>query len=352
MPDTSTRMLLAFRHEMKKEAVSVTSALQRLGRAVHSPTMAGAFGGAGAGGLLGAGAGGVHGAVTGYREAREQGGTVGQSLLGGVERGVSGATRGAMLGAAAGGVGGGMLSSKFKEAPAMLAAAPGPVGAGARFGQRQLHGLTGWTPKGGLRSIRGGGYEAAKNVEKAQGRLRGAQAAGEAPAVARAEKELASGKKALQASGRAEFEGLTSLPGYAKALARDPVRALKTGFGEQWHSMPPAMRALVYGSSGLAAAQAAATPSEPGGPGRVERTARAVGSALPFMAGPLPTAATLLATPVAGALAGRAGRAVDRTFGRHRPAAPEPESDRGMSAPTEYVYSDRAMGLMPEGMIA
>ena len=128
------------------------------------------LGGVGAGAGVGALAGAGIGTAMGYRQARQEGAGRGQALAQGLSRAGRGAVRGALVGGAglgalqAGGVAPGLAGS--------LTRAPSLVGSAARMGQRQVHGLTGWTPKGfgsaeGLRQIGGGSATAEKALEKA-----------------------------------------------------------------------------------------------------------------------------------------------------------------------------------------
>jgi hypothetical protein len=139
-----------------------------------------------------------------------------------------------------------------------------------------------------------------------------AQRSGDTAAAAKAAKELDKAWKGRQYAAEAERMGLTSLPGYLKSLARDPVKTLKTGFGEQWHSQGPAMKALTFGTPlGLAAMEAAPKTQE-GGPGRFERGLRGLAGGLAFAAAPNPLAGSLGLTAGAEQAGGLVGAGVDR----------------------------------------
>lgn len=315
----------AFTAEFTKEAVNLSGLARHGGRllsqgraALRSPKMhsilGGASGGAGAGGLVGGVLGAGEGAVRGYREAKEQGAPTGQALSGALsgalQTGSKRSLQGALAGAALGGGGAGLQ----KDLPGKLNVLP-YVGAGSRFGQRQLHSLTGWTPKGGVQAIRGGAYSAGQNVEKTRDVLRQARKKG--TSVPKAKKELSKAREALEASTKAEQMGLTSLPGYAKALRADPKAALRAGFEEQYKSMGPGLRALTYG--GTAASVGGELTRDDPTAGRLERTGRSLGAGLPFLAGPLPLAATMVAGPALSAGLGAAGKGVDKVTGALTP---------------------------------
>ena len=118
--------------------------------------------GAGMGSLVGAGAGGLIGGVHRYSQNRREGAGVGEAALGSL----GGAARGALRGAAVGAVGGGALG----------AARPGALkpfeemkrlGTMSRFGQRQVHSLTGVGDKAYVRSIGGGASGTARELQEA-----------------------------------------------------------------------------------------------------------------------------------------------------------------------------------------
>jgi hypothetical protein len=364
----TVQVIEAFEHELTKVAFSAVGKL--LGRAVsgavpaiqdgargawsalRSPALArtgaGAFGGAGAGALGGAVLGAGEGAIRSYSEAKDQGHGFLDSLSAGSIGSIRGALHrggeGALLGAAAGGVG----SALSKGLPATLAKLPG-LGAGARFGERQFHGLTGWTPEAGIRSIRGGAYGAQKTLEDAASSLRAARESG--GSIAGAQKSVDQALKGFEASSRAEGMGLTSLPGYAKSLIKDPKGTLAAGFGEQWHGQSTGGKAMTVGLTGLGVANEVRNRDK-SEEGAGQATGKALGGALPWMMGPLPTAAGLALTPAMALAGGMAGKGVDLLRRRlvGSPPAPGPSDADSASSPTERVYSDRAMG-MPEGSV-
>lgn len=361
-------MMISFCDELTKEAL-VPARLAGLGtRIVQNTALQRGLEGLGSGMGVGALAGAVGGAgiqgVRGYREAKEMGATGVQALAGGISKGVGGAAKGALIGAGVGGVGLGSAAARGMKTP-QLTQAWGPVGSFARFGQRQVHGLTGWTPSGGLHSIRAGTYDPAKRVARAHLALAKAQDERiplasrvigairnrtpeqlRASHIGRAEKELGSTLKGLRYAGEAQRMGLTSLPGYARSLAKQPLKTLKTGFGEQWHSSDLSGKALVFGLPVAGVASEAMKPTEPGGAGKAERMGKRMGD-IAFGMGPLPVSSALLAAPMLGAVGGGAGKLLGKLRGKrpHLPAPPSLEPAGGDTTPGEYVYSDRAMGL-------
>jgi len=321
MHDTEIR-LRAFNAEMDKLAVSpgtwkaIKGALQRAG--------GGAGAGMGLGGAIGGLGGLASGGYQGYQEAKEQGtGTAGalmSGLLRGTETGLKGAVIGAGAGTALGGAAGAAKVLK-PEHVKRLAEMGGGVGAATRFGQRQVHGLTGWTPKGwhnkeGIRAMRAGATDAVENLKrvekgdvapglyhKLKGKVLG-KGAGEV--------QLAAAKRSAEAAEKAEKMGLTSLPGYARAMKENPVEALKAGLGEQWHAGGPISKAMMVGFPAMSVADAIRAPSqEEGGPSTGERIGSTLGS-LAYSMGPLPIGAqTLLGEAVTGG-ARRLGAVLDK----------------------------------------
>jgi hypothetical protein len=331
----------------------VAQGAKRLWSAVRSPmaarTAAGTMGGAGAGAVGGAAIGGGVGTLQGYRDTRAQGGSVASAAQAGLLGGLQGAVRGGQRGLALGAVAGGVGSAAAPSLPAAMARLP-VVGSGARFGQRQLHGLTGWTPAEGIRSIGGGAANAQRGVEEAANKLRSVRAAGKD--AAGAERNVTTAVKGLEAATTAEEKGLTSLPGYAKALRSDPVGALRAGLNEQWAGQSRAGKALTIGATGVGLASEVA--NREGNTGVGESLGKAVGGSLPWMMGPLPASAALALTPALAFAGGLAGKGVDVLRGKPnvgRPTAPGPNDiPDGPGESVERVYSDRASGVAPEGI--
>lgn len=321
-----------FYSELEKQAFSPA-----VGRA-----LGGIGAGAGAGAVIGAGLGGAVGGVQSYRRARQEGQSAGGAALSGVGGALSHMGGGAMKGALVGAAGLGTAAAMGK-APALagrLTQMGGPLGVGARSGQRQVHALTGWTPDAGIQSIRGGAYSAAQRLDKAKKAV-GPEAAS----------ELAAATKAHGAADKAEKMGLTSLPGYAKALFNKDTgglvgnagKVIRTGAAEQWHAGGAANKAMMVGVPAAALAGEVSRKSEPGGPGKLERVGRHLGE-LGMMMGPIPMAGQMVAGAALSGAGGRLGRALDKTKKPTPPVSHEmpPAGNETMAA--ENVVSDRASG--------
>lgn len=310
MDDYKQRMLLSFQEEIEKTALNPAGALRSVGGFLKNQAGAAGAGmglGAAGGGLLG---GAIQG-VRGYQEAKEQGAGTGQALLAGGMKGLGGAGTGAAIGAGLGGAAGLAGGGRARALASKAIEAGGPVGASARFGQRQLHSLTGYAGKDtkALKGMRAGSWDAQQRFDAAQQALHGAAGT---PASQKALKKYEAAKKGLDYAREAEQMGLTSVPGYLKSLATNPAKTLKTGFGEQWHSQGNVGRALMFGLPvGFAGAEAA-RPSEEGGPGRGERALRGLAGGLAFTAAPIPLAGAMALSHGAETGAGLVGAGIDR----------------------------------------
>lgn len=210
-------------------------------------------------------------------------------------------------------------------------------GAASRFGQRQLHALTGHVPEGGLRAIRAGAYGAEQNLARA---------------LKSAPGDVAAASKGLAAAQKAEQMGLTSIPGFAKSLAKDPKGTLRTGAAEQWHNMPGWAKAVTVGLPALDVGHALATPDNPDGPGKGERIGRGLaGAAAGLTMGAIPMTTGILAQGAVAGLGGRLGRGVDAVRRRASGGISAPRDNtpyNGEHVPFERVISDRAAGIPPE----
>jgi hypothetical protein len=296
-------------------------------RAAVQRGLGGVGAGAGAGALAGAGLGGLRG----YHKAREEGAGVGEALL----HGAGGAAHGASTGALVGGAGLGALEASG-VAPGLygrLGGMKGPIGAGARFGERQVHALTGWTPKGffspeGARQIGAGAADAAARLAR--------DASPEA-------------RKAFDAAERAEGMGITSLPGFVRSVREHGLgKTMAAGAADQWHAGGRLGKALAVG------VPAATVVGELGrkGPEAEGRTGRLLGAAGQVGAmslGTLPIAGTLAVNAATRHVANAAGKLRGRgSEVGHNPAPPETSpAATGLTGPTERVYSDRATGEIP-----
>lgn len=243
-----------------------------------------------------------------------------------------------------------------------------PMASVGRSGQRQLHALTGWTPKGflnpeGARGMRAGAYDAVERLDKAKAAVKpGAEAAkpGRIDKLLRRspeevqtrsriakDKELVSAGQHHDLAVKAEKMGLTSLPGYAKSLKEHGVgETVGTGLKEQWHSFGPAGKAFMVGMPAVGVGGELARKSEPGEPGRLARAGQRVGD-LAYTMAPLPFAGQIAAGMGIGEATGAAGGLLDR-FGKknptkHVPAPPTLEPAGGEAVPGERVITDRAL---------
>lgn len=195
-----------------------------------------------------------------------------------------------------------------------IKAAPGNV---ANFGKRQLHGVSGWTPKAGIGSI---GMDAG-----------------------------------------AKHTGLTNLPDYVKGMANDPKRYLKRDVSNSWHSGGRVSKALMVGLPAMGVAHDIATPEQATGPGKGERIGRGLAGAAGGMLGSsMPLSGQLLLGGAMSHVGGTIGKGVDRLRGR-KPGTPppptagqpiQPDQQSGSHVPTERVMSNAAMGQPPEGASA
>jgi len=301
------------------------------------------LGGVGAGAGLGALGGAGIGTAMGYRRARQEGAGRGQALV----QGLGGAGHGALVGAAAGGAGLGVLQAAG-AAPGLAGAAtrlPG-VGAFARSGQRQVHGLTGWTPRGfgsveGIQQMGAGSADAAKRHAKA---FKNIFSGGP-----KAQAEMAGAAKQLAVTRKAEQMGLTNLPGFAKSLVKHPLNTLRAGAAEQWHGNPK-MTAAMVGASGLGVAQELRKK----GPDAEGRGGRIAGNLASLATMPLGAMPAMTQMAVGSGLTKAMGKLVPKpvvtsSLGQN-PAPPETSPmGSGLASPVERQYSDRASGQIQVG---
>jgi hypothetical protein len=274
MLSLSEPLVLAFRDELRKQAA--------LNPALGAGATLGALGGLATGGFR-------------YMQAKARGDEdAGSQALG---AGAKGALIGAAGGAALGGLSPKGLGKSVSD-----------------FGQRQVHSMTGWTPKGstpkeGLRSIGGG---AANTAE----RLQAAHAAGDVGEIAKAE-------KAHAAAEHLESMGATSLPGVVKAMGRHGVLPVAhAGLKEQLSGAPAWQKAMVLGLPAVGMYGALKGPSvNERGQGRGEQIGQQIGSAVGGVAGSLiPITGNIIAGEAGGAIGKGVGRVVDRVRGRVSPA--------------------------------
>ena len=346
--------MAAFQDELEK--IAAPAAVRALGqRLLHAGSGAGI--GLMAGGALGAGVGGTEG----YQEARKGGATRGQALAGSVGKGLHGAMLGGTLGAAGGGLAAGLSGRAGAELAKRTTAMSGPVGAFSRFGQRQVHSLTGALPEGygsgegALRALRTGATQAEAAVPKAQQAMSAAwEATGEkAPGeVSRAAKHLYESNAALRHARKAEELGMTSAPGFFKAMVTHPIEATRAGIGQH-----PGMtgKALMLGLPAAGVAGEALKPSAPSDDkSRLHRTLGAAGAATSMALGPMTLAGGMLASGASSAAGNLLGKGMDKVTRRKplgtNPGAPVPE-EAPSSGNIERIHSPAALGKAPEGLV-
>jgi len=340
----SDGVFLGFHDELEKLAVDMHRLLGN----------AGAAGGVGA--LVGAGGGALAGGVRKYRQARAEGESVAQGVARGVGGALHGAGTGALVGAGAGALYGAAAPQAFHRG---LSQVGGPIGAGARFGQRQVHAFTGWLPKAGdpksLESLRGGAYGARKTLGNTQKELASATAHGQTGGALRsAEKSVERARGGLEGAEKAQAMGLTSIPGYARALRADPGKALRTGMAEQWRSGGLGAKAMLLGLPAMGAVGAMRAPEAAAGPGKGERVGRELGMTAGYLAtAPLGFVPGQVVSSAIGRAGSLVGRGVDRLRGRRGGSvqhAPSPENVTGQHVPTERVVSPTMEGKPGEGV--
>lgn len=264
----------------------------------------------------------------------------------------------------------------IRGAAGAVGRAPGAAGKGiASFGKRQLHGMTGWMPKGQaqvsgrhgasrLESIGFSGSKASRKglraaealepgqmpVSWGQRIMRGRSAGSKEVQQKVKERAVARAEKLHGLTKETERMRLTSLPGWAKSLATEPRAALKAGLGREWRSgmMGKAMIGLPVGAAGHQLLK----PSQEGGPGRLERAGKSVGEVAWGMGLPiLPAmAAAHGISRGAGAVGRFAGRKRKPELGKH-PAPPSIDAG-GQTQPAERIMTPAAAGQPPEDGIA
>lgn len=316
MVDLTEALLAAFQDELHKEA-GLASTLKNVG----------ALGGVGA--LLGAGSGAALGGVHGYQHAQENGQT-------GVSGALGGALRGGLLGGAVGGLAGGTAGGFAKKDYGSLTQSS-LVGAGARFGQRQVHAVTGMLSPAELEGVRGGAHNARQALET--GRAQGA-------------KNVPRLEKAHAAAEKAQGMGLTSLPGYLKSMAKHPVDTLRASAEEQVRSQPLMTAAAVGLPLAAGVLRQHPDPEHPN-EGAGERVGRIAGGITGGLAGGMmPLGGQLAAGAGAERIGAWAGRGVDRLGARrlHNGPPPTTEPAESQNVPTERMMSASAMGQPPESL--
>jgi hypothetical protein len=199
---------------------------------------------------------------------------------------------------------------------------------------------------------------AAKSQELQQLRTSGAPSAAIDKAMAQHSK-LETG---LASAQKAQEMGLTSVPGYVKALANPKYsvgEVVGTAAKEQWHNMPTWAKAMTVGLPAAQAANALRGPDQDeAGHGRAERFMGAAGQAgLGMVTGGIPMMTGSVLQGAGTNVLNRTGRGIDKTRRRMR------GGDGGIQAPrdntvyggetqaTEHVMTERAQGHGPESPV-
>lgn len=377
--------MLAFQDELEKSS----GILDRAGS-----FMASRGAGLGAGMGLGAGVGGLGGLAIGganaYEQAREQGAGVGEALHSSVGGAVGGAFKGVKAGIIAGGAAGALSGRHGADLAARLSEGHGYASSLARTGQRQVHAVTGWTPKAGLESIRGGAWgarqrlKAAENwnpnalkdqslifdmIDKVRGKAparvgdqgRISKALGLASPAEKAVLETSRAKDHVKAVEEAVKHDMTNVPGVLKSLyGKDRGAALKAGLNAGWAGESIGNRLLNVGVPAGMLAASAMSKNDPEHKG--ERTgadvAREVGNFVAPMT-VMPMAGGAVLGKGLSAVGGLIGKGVDKLRGRKQSfgmpdaaGAPGTESGGSPGIPIEKNYSNSALGRPPEGMLS
>ena len=335
----------AFNAELEKLGVGALA--RRIGQRALAGGGLGALTASG-GAALGAAAGGVRG----YRQAAAEGQP---GAMGALRGGLRGAALGGAAGLAAGTAAGAAGGKATQRLVSRIGAKKGPMGPVTRFGQRQVHSVTGALPaaasrREALRSMGAGIGEMEKRIAETKKRLRG-MATGD-PKRARAARELQSLQKGLQYGQRAEELGMTSVPGLFRAVATRPGEALRTGLGSQWYGSPSrAGKFMTFGVPGAVVAGEALTPTKAGGEGRTTRAMKAVGETLPYMIAPI----GLLGATGLSIAGSQVGAGAGRVFGKRKvtgtPPLPPGPADARDTSDVEYVYSPSMEGRVAEGLV-
>lgn len=341
--------MLAFQDELRKTAAMPW---QALGGNVGSLM--------GTGAAIGAGIGGLRSASRKFHEAKDEGDSTGSALLRAGLGSVGGALEGGAIGGGLGAAAGAAGTSLAPELTANVAKrmTQGSFGSLGRFGQRQVHSITGWKPteaEGGLKAIRVGGSQELRDTESsARAHLEQLGRDGADPReIAKAQKAHETAGLRAQSAEDVEGRGMTSLPGAARALRKDPMGTLGAGIKHQWRNSGNLEKGLMLGVPAIDTVTTLAGHEDPEH-GKGERLGRnvaglAAGAALAGAPMGAQIVGGMLAAPAVG---GFVGRAVDKFRNRgvvNRQPELEPV-DNQQHIPTERNMSPAAMGQAPEGM--
>jgi len=208
----------------------------------------------------------------------------------------------------------------------------GAVKSVSDFGKRQVHGLTGWTPKG---------YNNTRGIEEI-----GAGAASSRAWDAAAKKtgdfeERARAAAALKANEAAQAAGHTSIPGIVGSFVKDPKNAARTAWRQQWDGTSKWEKALLLGAP--TAGLAMDTVSDDDGHKGERMGAGIASTAAGLATGGLGFVPGMVAGTAAGYLGSKAGKQVDKLRGKVQ-APPNPEDAKGLAVPHEREMSPSASG--------
>jgi len=265
----------------------------------------------------------------------------------------------------------GMLGSAARGvAQAATSGAQSAGGVLGRFAGRQAHSLTGWTPAGGVQSLRAGAWDTGQQLDTARAGF--AAAKGQAAQGAKVQRglmdtvmrrsdadvatrglkkgidDLHFAERAHRASVNAENMGLTSLPGYAKAMKTHGVgKTLSTGLKEQWHGVGPVGKGLMVGLPALSVGSELAREGGPEEAGRLSRAGARIGD-IAYTMGPLPFAGQVVAQTALGGMGKRVGALFDKKKPQSAttvPAPPSLEPAGGEAEAGERIVTERSMGM-------
>jgi len=337
----------AFYAAFEKEAGVADAVLKHVSRpgTMHA-AQAGLGAGLGLGMLGGAAFGGATGGKAQYDLARQRGqgvlGAVGHGAGGALVGAVRGAGVGAAVGAGAGALAGAAAPTQLLRGTRALSQVKNTVGEAANFGQRQVHGFTGWRPGGSVKSIEriGGG------AAEARGALDKAVKGGDSVAVGKA-------RDTLGAAEQAQAMGLTSLPGVARSMKNNGLLpTVAAGAKEQWKGSSNKMKALMVGLPAVSVANTLRNGETANGQGKAERVGRTLGGALGYTMAPLSLGASTALGAGLERTGGLVGRGIDALRGK-RPQVPQEPTPPPATAPgdtgqhvAERVYGTGFTGSM------
>jgi hypothetical protein len=336
----TSQVMEAFYAVLEKEAGMSGAALTHLTR---PGTMHAVQAGLGTGLGLGLLGGGVAGAASEGKRQYDMARQNGQGVLGAARHGAGGALvgalhgagKGALIGAGAGALAGAAAPTQLLRGTRAISQVKNPLGDAANFGQRQVHGFTGWRPGGAVKSIEqiGGG------AAEARGALGKALQGGDAAAIGKAQGTLSAAEKA-------QAMGLTSLPGVAKSVKDNGLLpTVATGAKEQWSGSSKKMKALMVGLPAASVVNTLRKGETEGGKGKGERIGRTLGGALGYSMAPLSLGAgTALGMGLERA-GGLVGKGVDKLRGK-RPDVPQAPSPPPATEPgdTGQHLAERVYG--------